>query len=41
MDTAKPAPAPEPKPAPRYPTAGERHGHETTRIIRRTPATSR
>lgn len=39
MDTTTPTPATIPVLAlpPRYPTAGERHGHETTRVIRRRP----
>jgi hypothetical protein len=39
MDAQTPTPITQPvlPSSPRHPTAGERHGHETTRIIRRKP----
>jgi len=39
MDTTSPTPVTVPVLAqpPRYPTSGERHGRDTTRVIRRRP----
>ncbi len=38
IDTPTPITQPVLLPTPRYPTSGERHGSDTTRIIRRKPA---